>query len=71
MKIEVKVGQVWRDTDIRNARRLVRVDAIEQRGLWRIARISSSIDHGVSWKRVTRFIRIDRLPKRYKLMADV
>lgn len=69
MKVEVAVGQVWRDIDRRYKNRLVHVDALEQRGLWRIARISSSVD-GVNWKRVTRFIRVDRLPKRYRLVES-
>lgn len=71
MKADVKVGQIWRDPDRRydEERRFIRVEAIEQRGLWRICRISSRFGDG-EFKPVSRFIRLDRLPKRYRLVKD-
>jgi hypothetical protein len=70
MKPTPQEGQIWRDTDRRyEGRRFVRIDKIEQRGLWRVARISSRLE-GEDWKTVSRFIRLDRIPKRYRFVKE-
>lgn len=65
----IAVGQVWNDQDRKyRPRRQVRIERIETRGLWRVARISAR-QGDEPWRLVTRFIRIDRLPKRFKLQS--
>lgn len=84
MSVPVRVGQVWRDPYAQHTDelRLVRIDGIEERverqtvlGMTReirypIARISSKLGNG-EFKPVTRFIRIKRFEKFYKLYKDV
>lgn len=68
--MSVEVGQVWRDGDLRHeGQRFIRVDAIERKGLLRIARTSSRYGDG-PWTKVTRFIRLDRIVKRFRLMKE-
>lgn len=66
-RARVSVGQVWLDTDRKyRPRRFIRIEQIEQRGLWRIARIVAR--QGTEpWHAVTRFIRLDRIAKRFQL----
>lgn len=60
-------GQVWRDNDRKfRPARFIRIDTIERRGLWRIARISSR-QGDAPWRPTTRFIRLERIPKRFTL----
>lgn len=70
LKPDVKVGQVWRDRDRRYGERFIRIDRIEQRGLWRIARVSSRYTTCGEFIPTTRFVRLDRIPKNFRLMKD-
>lgn len=66
-RARVEVGQVWLDTDRKyRPRRFIRIEQIEQRGLWRVARIIARQGND-PWHAVTRFIRLDRIPRRFQL----
>lgn len=66
----IEPSQIWLDRDRKyRPPRQVRIERIERRGLFRVAKISAR-QGDEPWHPVIRFIRLDRLPKRFTLQGS-